>query len=78
MEGSLMYMPCFDPEIDTFESLRNRSPFCITTLVMVDHFDPRDRTEQCRHANLLRMLSAESLEIRDRSGGVEHLGAHHD
>ena len=28
-------MPCFDPEIDTFESLRNRSPFCITTLVMV-------------------------------------------
>ena len=35
MEGCLVYMPCFDPEVDTFESLRKRSPFAITVLVMV-------------------------------------------
>lgn len=35
MEHCLIYMPCFDPEIDTFESLLKRSPFCITTFVMV-------------------------------------------
>lgn len=35
MEGSLVYMPCFDPEIDTFESMRKRSPFCLTAVVMV-------------------------------------------
>lgn len=47
MDGCSVYMPCFDPEIDTFErwvldwrieltiSLRKRSPFSITALVMV-------------------------------------------
>jgi hypothetical protein len=35
MDGCLIYMPCFDPDVDTFESLRARSPFLITTLVMV-------------------------------------------
>ena len=35
MQGCLVYMPCFDTEVDTFESLRKRSPFCLTALVMV-------------------------------------------
>ena len=35
MEGSLVYMPCFDPEIDTFESMSKRSPFCLTAIVMI-------------------------------------------
>ncbi|WWC86390.1 uncharacterized protein L201_001266 [Kwoniella dendrophila CBS 6074] len=29
------YMPCFDPENDTWESLRSRSPFAITTIIAV-------------------------------------------
>ncbi|ORX36060.1 hypothetical protein BD324DRAFT_630025 [Kockovaella imperatae] len=35
MENCLVYMPCFDPVFDTFESLRRRSAFCITVLVMI-------------------------------------------
>lgn len=34
-DGCSIYQPCFDPEIDTFDSLRSRSPFCLTTLIMV-------------------------------------------
>nr|XP_019049377.1 hypothetical protein I302_03163 [Kwoniella bestiolae CBS 10118]OCF28307.1 hypothetical protein I302_03163 [Kwoniella bestiolae CBS 10118] len=29
------YMPCFDPEYDTWDSLRRRSPFAITTIIAV-------------------------------------------
>ncbi|WWC58635.1 uncharacterized protein I303_101179 [Kwoniella dejecticola CBS 10117] len=29
------YMPCFDPEHDTWDSLRRRSPFAITTIIAV-------------------------------------------
>ncbi|WVQ62049.1 uncharacterized protein L199_000183 [Kwoniella botswanensis] len=28
-------MPCFDPEYDTWDSLRKRSPFAITTIIAV-------------------------------------------
>lgn len=35
MDHCLIYMPCFDPDVDTFDSLLKRSPFCITTFVMV-------------------------------------------
>ncbi|KAK6905849.1 hypothetical protein I203_106683 [Kwoniella mangroviensis CBS 8507] len=30
-----VYMPCFDPEYDTWDSLRKRSPFAITTIIAV-------------------------------------------
>ncbi|CAD6573450.1 MAG: hypothetical protein TREMPRED_000828 [Tremellales sp. Tagirdzhanova-0007] len=62
MEGCLAYMPCFAPEIDTFESLRARSPFAITTLIMVgakvmDAAGPvSDLQRQCReHAEKIGM-----------------------
>ena len=60
IDGCLIYMPCFDPEVDTFESLRARSPFLITTLVMVgakvtDAAGPvSDLQRQCReHAEAI-------------------------
>ncbi|WVF70335.1 hypothetical protein IAT40_005125 [Kwoniella sp. CBS 6097] len=30
-----VYMPCFDPDYDTWDSLRKRSPFAITTILAV-------------------------------------------
>lgn len=33
--GSSNFIPCFDPSVDTWESLRLRSPFSITAILMV-------------------------------------------
>jgi hypothetical protein len=33
-QGSLIYMPVYEAKVDTWESLRKRSPFSITTLIM--------------------------------------------
>ncbi|ORY32276.1 hypothetical protein BCR39DRAFT_45188 [Naematelia encephala] len=33
MEHCQVYMPCFDPEVDTFESMRKRSPFSTTAII---------------------------------------------
>lgn len=33
--GSSNFIPCFDPSQDTWESLRSRSPFSITAIIMV-------------------------------------------
>ncbi|RXK36515.1 hypothetical protein M231_06237 [Tremella mesenterica] len=57
-----MYMPCFDPEVDTWDSLRRRSPFCITAIMMVgakveDAGGPESELQrQCReHAEKIGM-----------------------
>lgn len=35
MQGGQIYVPIFDPEVDTWESLCERSPFAVTALIMV-------------------------------------------
>lgn len=58
--GSNNFLPCYDPSFDTWESLKIRSPFSLTTLIMVgarvrDGGGPMSETQRhCRdHSQLV-------------------------
>ncbi|ORX39923.1 hypothetical protein BD324DRAFT_615541 [Kockovaella imperatae] len=60
--GCSDFMPCFDPNMDTWESLRRRSPFCITTIIMIgarvrDGGGPPSDTQLACRAHAQRIAS---------------------
>lgn len=60
MQGGQIYVPIFDPEVDTWESLCDRSPFAVTALIMVGSKiedagqQPSELQNKCReHAEMI-------------------------
>ncbi|OCF41603.1 hypothetical protein I317_04615 [Kwoniella heveanensis CBS 569] len=59
-----VYMPCFDPDYDTWDSLRKRSPFAITTILAVAAKCREAGGELCQHSRMSTLFTPVSgIEI---------------
>lgn len=71
MQGGQIYVPIFDPEVDTWESLCDRSPFAVTALIMVGSkiedagSQPSELQTKCRqHAEMIGACVPRAKEAR--------------